>query len=180
VQEQSKRSGDNTWYVDSGCSRHMTGNISLLSDVKSIDGGNVVFAGDKGGRITGEGTISNDSVSFDRVNYCEQLKHNLLSVSQVCDKKYTTIFNDSECMILKKGFKVPEEWILLRAPRRNDIYSINMDTLKSTEEYSCLLSKASEKDSVMWHRRMGHINFRRMNYLVKHELVTGFQIKVSR
>jgi hypothetical protein len=173
VQEQPRRTGDNTWYVDSGCSRHMTGNISLLANFKPIDGGSVVFAGDKGGKITGEGTISNGKVSFENVNFCEQLKHNLLSVSQVSDKKYTTVFNDKECMILKKGFVVPEEWILLRAPRRNDTYSINMNTLKSTEEYSCLLSKASEKDSIMWHRRMGHINFRRMNYLVKHELVSG-------
>ena len=117
MQEQSGKTVDNIWYVDSGCSRHMTGNLSLLTDVKPINGGYVAFAGDKGGQITGEGTVSNGKISFEKVNYCKQLQHNLLSVSQVCDKKYTTVFNDVECMILKPGFVIPEEWILMRAPR---------------------------------------------------------------
>ena len=59
------------WYVDSGCSRHMTGNISLLSDVQPIKGGYVAFAGNKGGEITGRGTLTNGSVSLDNVNYVE-------------------------------------------------------------------------------------------------------------
>ena len=58
----------------------MTSNLSLLSDVKEINGGYVAFAGDKGGQILGEGTISNGQISFEKVNYCPQLQHNLLSV----------------------------------------------------------------------------------------------------
>ncbi|KAI3732712.1 hypothetical protein L1987_63919 [Smallanthus sonchifolius] len=49
----TKEDYHNTWYVDSGCSRHMTGNIRLLEDVINIDGGYVAFAGNKGGYITG-------------------------------------------------------------------------------------------------------------------------------
>ncbi|KAM0008735.1 hypothetical protein Hdeb2414_s0106g00796161 [Helianthus debilis subsp. tardiflorus] len=48
------------WIVDSGASRHMTGDLRLLYDVRNIRGGYVAFAGDKGGYITGEGKISND------------------------------------------------------------------------------------------------------------------------
>ncbi|GJT66395.1 putative ribonuclease H-like domain-containing protein [Tanacetum coccineum] len=45
-------------YVDSGCSRHMTGNMSYLSDFKEFDGGYVTFGGGaRGGRITGKGTL---------------------------------------------------------------------------------------------------------------------------
>ncbi|KAI3784137.1 hypothetical protein L1987_43230 [Smallanthus sonchifolius] len=50
---QPKRTINNTWYVDSGCSRHMTGNVRLLEDVKQIDGGYVSFVGNNGGYITG-------------------------------------------------------------------------------------------------------------------------------
>ncbi|KAJ0855937.1 putative transcription factor interactor and regulator CCHC(Zn) family [Helianthus annuus] len=57
------------WIVDSGASRHMTGDMKLLYDVKSIRGGYVAFAGDKGGYITGEGMISNGIVSFDKINF---------------------------------------------------------------------------------------------------------------
>ncbi|GKF10955.1 hypothetical protein Tco_0048881, partial [Tanacetum coccineum] len=48
--------------IDSGCSRHMTGNKSYLSYYEEIDGGFVAFGGDpKGGRITGKGKISTDT-----------------------------------------------------------------------------------------------------------------------
>ncbi|KAI3802357.1 hypothetical protein L1987_30488 [Smallanthus sonchifolius] len=95
-QGQPRRTINNMWYVDSGCSRHMTGNIRLLEDVIKIDGGYVTFAGNKGGYITGQCTLKNDKVNFEKVNYVEQLEHNLLSVSQVCDKKFSFHFNDTE------------------------------------------------------------------------------------
>ncbi|KAI3802322.1 hypothetical protein L1987_30452 [Smallanthus sonchifolius] len=117
LEGQPRRTINNTWYVDSGCSRHMTGNIRLLEDVKNIDGGYVAFAGNKGGYITGQGTLNNDKVKFEKVNYVEQLEHNLLSVSQVCDKKFSFHFNDVERYILKPGFVIPDEWILMKAPR---------------------------------------------------------------
>ncbi|GJV20891.1 putative ribonuclease H-like domain-containing protein [Tanacetum coccineum] len=49
-------------YVDSGCSRHMTDNMSYLSNFKKFDGGYVTFGGGaKGGRITGKGTLKTGS-----------------------------------------------------------------------------------------------------------------------
>ena len=173
MQGQSSKAINNIWYVDSGCSRHMTGNSSLLTDIKPINGGYVTFIGEKGGQITGEGTVSNGNISFEKVNYCEQLQHNLLSVSQVCDKKYTTAFTDKECLILKPGFVIPEEWILMKEPRKNDTYVLDMRTVSTTADITCLITKASEKDSILWHRRMGHIHFRKMNFLVKNNLVNG-------
>ena len=65
----------------------MTGCMDILQDFKPFNGGFVNFAGDKGGRITGEGSVSNGRVCFDKVNYVEELKFNLLSVSQICDKR---------------------------------------------------------------------------------------------
>ena len=70
----------NVWYVDSGCSRHMIGNSALLYDFKNVNGGYVAF-GSKGGRIFGQGTISNGTLSFNKVNYVDILDYNLLSVS---------------------------------------------------------------------------------------------------
>ncbi|KAI3754743.1 hypothetical protein L1987_54533 [Smallanthus sonchifolius] len=110
----------------------MTGNMALLQDVKPFRGGYVAFAGEKGGSITCQGVVSNGCVSFENVNFCEQLKHNLLSVSQMCDKEYSVMFDKSECLILKPGFEVPEDWILMRAPRSNDTYQIDMSVAKTT------------------------------------------------
>ncbi|KAI3744642.1 hypothetical protein L1987_57730 [Smallanthus sonchifolius] len=152
----------------------MTGNMALLQDVKPFRGGYVAFAGKKGGNITCQGVVSNGCVSFDNVNYCEQLKHNLLSVSQMCDKEYSVMFHKTECMILKHGFVVPEDWILIRAPRTNDTYQIDMSVATTTSSVATsLLTKATELDSILWHRKPGHISYRKMNHLVRNRFVTG-------
>ena len=163
--------------MDSGCSRHITGNLNLLSNVRNIQGGYVAFAGNSGGMITQEGEVSNGKITFERVNYCDKVDHNLLSVSQICDKKYTTVFNDKECMILKPGYVIPEDMIVMRSPRSNDIYVLNMNSPESRSIETCFVSKATEKDSILWHRRMGHIHVRKMNYLMANDLVEGVTLK---
>ncbi|GJS41355.1 hypothetical protein Tco_0566398, partial [Tanacetum coccineum] len=61
-------------FVDSGCSRHMTGNITNLSDFKDFDGGYVTFGGGAyGGRVTGKGTIKTDNLDFDDVYFVKEL-----------------------------------------------------------------------------------------------------------
>ncbi|GJW56428.1 putative ribonuclease H-like domain-containing protein [Tanacetum coccineum] len=106
-------------FIDSGCSRHMTGNIAYLSDFKDFDGGYVTFGGGAyGGRITGKGTIKTDNLDFDDVYFVKELKFNLFSVSQMCDKKNYVLFTDSECLVLSPNFKLPDEnQILLKIPR---------------------------------------------------------------
>ncbi|GKE86571.1 hypothetical protein Tco_1560313 [Tanacetum coccineum] len=73
-------------YVDSGCSRHMTGNMSYLSDFKEFDRGYVTFGGGaKGGKITGKGTLKTGKLDFEDVYFVKELQFNLFSVSQMCD-----------------------------------------------------------------------------------------------
>ncbi|GKD23761.1 hypothetical protein Tco_1225464, partial [Tanacetum coccineum] len=107
-------------FVDSGCSRHMSGNIAHLSDFKDFDGGYVTFGGGaNGGRITGKCTIKTDKRDFEDVYFVKELKFNLFSVSQMCDKKNYVLFTDSECLVLSLNFKLPDEnQILLKIPRQ--------------------------------------------------------------
>jgi hypothetical protein len=102
----------------------------------------------------------------------EELSHNLMSVSQICDRGNSVFFNDKAAFVLKPGFVIPDDWILLTAPRKRDIYGLMLGT-KNVQKEVCLLSKASETDSLLWHRRMGHLHFRKMNYIVKNDLVLG-------
>ncbi|XP_035845799.1 uncharacterized protein LOC118492114 [Helianthus annuus] len=69
------------WIMDSGASRHMTGSLALLYDVKAINGSYVGFAGNQGGRIVGQGKLTNGMISFDKVNYIVELTNNFLSIS---------------------------------------------------------------------------------------------------
>ncbi|GKD40454.1 hypothetical protein Tco_1260661, partial [Tanacetum coccineum] len=78
-----------------------TGDKDKLSDFKEFKGGYVAFGNDsKGGRISGKGTIKTSCLDFEKVSYVEELKFNLLSISQICDKKHNVLFTDKECLIL--------------------------------------------------------------------------------
>nr|GFC69816.1 ribonuclease H-like domain-containing protein [Tanacetum cinerariifolium] len=95
--------------IDSGCSRHMTGNMSYLSDFEELNEGYVSFGGNpKGGKITGKGKIKTGKLDFDDVYYVKELKFNLFSVSHMCDKKNNVLFTDTECLVLSSDFKLPD------------------------------------------------------------------------
>ncbi|GKF28993.1 hypothetical protein Tco_0095335, partial [Tanacetum coccineum] len=117
--------------IDSGCSGSMTRDKDKLSDFKDYKGGYVAFSNDpKGGRIKGKGTIKTSCIDFENVSYVKELKFNLLSVSQICDKKHKVLFTDTECLILSPEFKIVDEnLVLLRAPRKNDVYSLNLKNI---------------------------------------------------
>ncbi|GKA43408.1 putative ribonuclease H-like domain-containing protein [Tanacetum coccineum] len=170
---------DDTGFIDSGCSRHMTGNIAYLSDFKEFDGGYVTFGGGAhGGRISGKGTLKTDSLDFEDVYFVNELKFNLFSVSQMCDKKNYVLFTDTECLVLSPNFKLPDEsQILLKIPRKDNMYSFDMKNIVPKESLTCLVAKATSDESMLWHRRLGHINFKNINKLVKDNLVRGLPTK---
>ncbi|GJT58118.1 putative ribonuclease H-like domain-containing protein [Tanacetum coccineum] len=166
-------------FVDSGCSRHMTGNIAHLSDFKDFDGGYVTFGGGAyGGRITGKCIIKTDNLDFDDVYFVKELKFNLFSISQMCDKKNYVLFTDSECLVLSPNFKLPDEnQILLKIPRQDNMYSFDMKNIVPKDSLTCLVVKATSEESMLWHRRLGHINFKNINKLVKENLVRDLPLK---
>ena len=176
MQEQLWRNVIRPWYVDSGCSRHMTGDISQLTDLIHHNGGYVSFAGGDKGKITQRGTITNGVLSFDKVNYVPELQHSLLSVSQICDKDFSAHFTKKECLILKPGVVIPEEWVLVRSERKNDAYIIDMNH-NIPENVTCLFSKINERTAMLWHRRLGHANAKNLNRIAKNELVRGLPVK---
>nr|GFB03191.1 ribonuclease H-like domain-containing protein [Tanacetum cinerariifolium] len=155
--------------IDSRCSRHMTGNMSYLSDFEEINGGYVAFGGNpKGGKITGKGKIRTGKLDFDDVYFVKELKFNLFSVSQMCDKKNSVLFIDTECIVLSHGFKLPDEnQVLLRVPKENNMYNVVLKNIVPFGDLTCLFAKATLDESNLWHRRLGHINFKTMNKLVK-------------
>ncbi|GJU60242.1 putative ribonuclease H-like domain-containing protein [Tanacetum coccineum] len=166
--------------VDSGCSSHMTGNKAYLSDYEDYNGGFVAFGSDpKGGKITGKGKIKTANLDFDDVYFVDELKFNLFSVSQMCDKKNSVLFTESECLILSPSFKLLDEsQVVLRAPRKDDVYSLDLKNIVPSGGITCLYANATADESKLWHRRLGHVNFKNINKLVKGHLVRGLPSKV--
>ncbi|GJW14501.1 putative ribonuclease H-like domain-containing protein [Tanacetum coccineum] len=169
----------NKGIVDSGCSRHMTGNKAYLDEFQDFNGGPVAFGGSKG-YITGKGKIKTRKLDFEDVCFVKELQHfNLFSVSQMCDKKNKVLFTDSECLVLSPEFKLPDEnQVLLKIPRQNNMYSFNLENIVPTGGLACLIAKATTDESNKWHRRLGHVNFKNLNKLVKGNLVRGLPSKI--
>ncbi|GJR17947.1 putative ribonuclease H-like domain-containing protein [Tanacetum coccineum] len=120
-------------YVDSGCSRHMTWNMSYLSNFKEFDRGFVTFRGGaKGGKITGKGTLK---------------------------------------------MLADESQVLLKVPRKNNMYSVDIKNIVPKESLTCLVANSTLNESMLRHRRLGHVNFKTINKLVKENLVRGLPTK---
>nr|GEX40161.1 putative ribonuclease H-like domain-containing protein [Tanacetum cinerariifolium] len=154
--------------------------MSYLFEFEELNGGYVAFGGNpKGGKISGKGKIKTCKSDFEDVYFVKELKFNLFSVSQMCDKKNRILFIDTECLVLTPDFKLPDEsQVLLRVPRENNMYNVNLKNIVPSGDLTCLFAKATLDESNLWHRRLGHINFKTINKLVKGNLVRGLPTKV--
>nr|GEY26423.1 putative ribonuclease H-like domain-containing protein [Tanacetum cinerariifolium] len=125
--------------IDSGCSKHMTGNMSYLFDFEELNGRYVAFGGNlKGGKIFGKGKIRTGKLDFDDVYFVKELKFNLFSVSQMCDKKNSVLFTDTKCLVLSPKFKLPDDnQVLLRVPRENNIYNVDLKNIVPSGDLTC-------------------------------------------
>nr|GEW36767.1 ribonuclease H-like domain-containing protein [Tanacetum cinerariifolium] len=127
-----------------------------------------------GGKNTGKGKIKTGKLDFDDVYFVKELKFNLFSVSQMCDKKNSVLFTDTECLVLSPDFKLSDDnQVLHRVPRENNMYNVNLKHIIPSGDLTCLFAKATLDESNLWHRRLGHINFKTINKLVKGNLVRG-------
>ncbi|GJY28806.1 putative ribonuclease H-like domain-containing protein [Tanacetum coccineum] len=146
---------------------------------EDYDGGFVSF-GDEKGRISRKGKIKKGSLDFDDVYFCKELKYNLFSVLQIYNKKNNVLFTDTECLVLSSDFKLLDEsQVLLRVPRKDNIYSVDLKSVVPTGGLTCLFAKATIDEFNLWHRRLGHINFKNMNKLMRGNLVRGIENQIN-
>nr|GEV56879.1 putative ribonuclease H-like domain-containing protein [Tanacetum cinerariifolium] len=145
-----------------------------------LNRGYVAFGGNpKGGKITGKGTIKIGKLDFEDVYFVKELKFNLFSVSKMCDKKNSVLFTDIDCLVLSFDFKLPDaSQVLLRVPRENNMYNVNLRNIIPSGDLTCLFAKATLDESNLWYRRLGHVNLKTINKLVKGNLVRGLPTKV--
>ncbi|XP_071688726.1 uncharacterized protein [Rutidosis leptorrhynchoides] len=107
------------------------------------------------------------------------MSNNLLSVSQVYDKRHKVLFDEQQCYIMRKDYKVPENMILMTVPRYQDLYILDMSKtyVKAAKGHQAIVSKATEQESMLWHKRMGYLSFRKMNHIIHNCLVEGVNVK---
>ncbi|KAJ9538998.1 hypothetical protein OSB04_031731 [Centaurea solstitialis] len=117
------------WYLDSGCSKHMTGRKEILSNYKEEYGGSVI-------------------------------------IGKFCEKDLKVYFK-KRCVV-----RTEEGKELLVGSRRTNLYTIRLQH-KLQCSSSCLITRSSLRQAVLWHKRLSHLNFRYIDKIVKHQLVSG-------
>ncbi|GJX07259.1 retrovirus-related pol polyprotein from transposon TNT 1-94 [Tanacetum coccineum] len=155
------------WYLDSGCSKHMTRDRSQLTNFVSKFLGTVKFGNDHVAKIMGYGDYQIGNVTISRVYYVEGLGHNLFSVGQFCDSNLEVAFRQHTCYIRNL-----EGVDLLTGSRGDNLYTLSLGDMMASSPI-CLLSKASKTKSWLWHRRLSYLNFGAINHLARHGLVRG-------
>ncbi|GJW73179.1 retrovirus-related pol polyprotein from transposon TNT 1-94 [Tanacetum coccineum] len=153
--------------VDSGCTKHMTGNLKLLCNFVEKFLGTVRFGNDQFAPILGYGDLNQGNVTIKRVYYVEGLNHNLFSVGQFCDADLEVAFRKSTCFV--RDLQGND---LLTGSRGSDLYTISLQETTSSTPI-CFMAKASPTQAWLWHRRLSHLNFDYITLLSKKDIMTG-------
>nr|GEZ94655.1 hypothetical protein [Tanacetum cinerariifolium] len=150
-----------------GCSKHMTGNLTLLINFVWKFMGTVRFGNDHVAGILGFGDLQWGNILITRVYFVEGLGHKLFSVGQLCDSDLEVVFRRNACFVRNL-----EGVDLLKGDHSTNLYTINLHKMASASPI-CIMDRASSTKSWLWHQRLSHLNFDTINNLARNDLVSG-------
>nr|GEZ02710.1 retrovirus-related Pol polyprotein from transposon TNT 1-94 [Tanacetum cinerariifolium] len=155
------------WCIDSGCSKHMIGDLKLLINFVWKFMGTIRSGNDHIAAILGFGDLQWGNILIIRVYFVEGLGHNLFSVGQFCDSDLEVAFRRNACFVRNL-----EGVDLLKGDRSTNLYTINLHEMASASPI-CLMAQAFSTKSWLWHQRLSHLNFDTINDLARYDLVSG-------
>ena len=145
----------------------MSGDKDQFLSLKKYRGGSVTFGDNKKGHIIGVGSIGiSDSHTVDNVFLVDGLRHNLFSISQLCDNGHKVVFHLDVCRVIKKG----TSRIVLEGKRKQNVYICYLKDLPNNVD-TCL--RAVIDDPNLWHKRLGHVSEFTIKKLKRLDLVEG-------
>jgi len=154
------------WYLDSGCSKHMKGDKSLLKEVQMGKGGRITYGDGSQSKVISKGIIDTPGLGTSQeALYVERLKANLLSISQFCDNDLVVQFSKKECNIFDSNGR----WLMRGERTADNCYGL--PGLTTDPQIFC--NKATIDDSELWHQRLGHLNFSDMLKIAGKDVVKG-------
>ena len=157
------------WYLDSGCSRHITEDRSLFKVFKSKKGGNVTFGDGSKSQIKGKRIISLPGLlDIANVLYVEGLRVNMLSISQICDQDFMVLFSKGKFLVMDKS----EKKLISGVRTLDNCYGLVLDA-----NIVCNSIRLPNED--LWHQRMGHASYKYLSIVSKHKSILGIP-KLSR
>jgi len=129
------------------------------------EGGLVTFGNNDKGQIKGKCIIGKkNTTKIENVQYVEGLKHNLLSISQLCDSGFEVSFKPNICEVKQTS----SGKVFFTGSRIKNLYVLYLDDLSAE---SCFMG--FEKDKWIWHKRGGHVSMKTISKISQLDLVRG-------
>ena len=166
AQESSKE----VWFLDSGCSNHISGTVEIFWTIDESVKLEVKFGNDHQISVMGKGSISirtkkGEEKEIPDVYYVPGLQHNLISIGKLVQKRYRIHFENGECVILDK--KPSNRLIAKVEMTQNRMFPLKIKS-KLLEKVAESAFKALHKnESWLWHLMFGHLNFKGLQLLYK-------------
>ena len=162
---------EDVWFLDSGCSNHMTGNKKLFSKLDESVQSQVKLGDKTKVPVMGKGIISiktkqGEKKSISDVYFAPGLEHNLLSVGQLIEKGYPVIFQNNKCVIYDRD---GSNKVIVEVSMTNN----RMFPLKLASGIPQVLKVVLDDESWLWHMRFGHLSFHGLHLLYKKHMVNG-------
>ncbi|CAM8920967.1 unnamed protein product [Rhodiola kirilowii] len=166
-----------SWFFDSGCSAHMTGNSEYLSHIRPVEQMRfVTFADGRKSQVIGCGTLKvPDLPALEDTLLVEGLTMNLISISQLCDHGHYVSFSRDSCLVLNEN----GESVMKGRRRANDCYTIRMGNEKQRSTLNCVQAKhrvlRGGVKKTLHNRRITQINFGNCTRRLLDQRVTQLQ-----
>ena len=148
----------------------MTGGEDQFISLEIKKGGMVTFGDNAKGKILGIGKVPITSSYIENVLFVEGLKHNLLSISQLCDKNFNVSFKSSICYV---ACSITNNVIFSRY-RNENVYVVDLDNIDINNLQCLIVNNANSNESFwLWNHRLAHANMDLISKLSKKDLVRG-------
>jgi hypothetical protein len=155
---------ENTWLIDSGASKHMTGQRDILSYISKKKFSHKVTLGDdyqypiKGVGESNYKLNSGNAMKMKDVPYVLGLTKNLLSISALEKKGFRVAFIDGEVLMWAKGETLKE--VIIIGKEEGGLYKLKGHS-------KAAMTHAIENSCELWHRRLAHIKYKELPYICK-------------
>ncbi|KAG3112423.1 hypothetical protein PI125_g8257 [Phytophthora idaei] len=168
--EESKL--DPVWTVDSGCTRHVTSNSQWFEKLTPTGRRSITVAGNHQIPIKGSGDVKlkvkdnkgkEQVITLSNVLYAPELKYNLLSVRQAVENDFKTTFPNAKKCVLFFAHRTKFE---ANTGDGSHLYQFRASPTDTNQE-AHVATSGTPDNILLWHKRMGHPNFKIMQDLAK-------------
>ena len=167
------------WWIDSGATTHVCKDRFWFERFTPVKDGSVLYMGDDHrAPIEGRGDVtlefsSSRSIKLCNVLYVARIRKNLVSGSMLNKLGYKQVFESDKYVLSKHGDFVGFRYF------NNGMFMLNLTNHHCVANYVCMASNSND-NSTLWHARLGHVHFRRMQEMSKTDLIPALSINMDK